>query len=61
MTIQQMLSELLSAFGFEQMSKDVLTEQDQHTLQKYARVVLRQVPEQDKRAVYSRFALLRLV
>ena len=60
-TIPQMLHEFLSALGFTAMAQDVLSETDQKRLCHYARVILRQLPESQKRAVYSRFAMLRLV
>jgi hypothetical protein len=58
MTIQAMLSEMLSAQGFGAMARDVQTETEAPRLQRYARVVA--TPEQ-RRQIAPRFALLRLV
>jgi hypothetical protein len=60
-TVQQMLGEFLGAMGFEAMAHDVQSETDRARLQRYARVVLKQLPADRKRAVHSRFALLGLV
>jgi trans-aconitate methyltransferase len=59
--MNQMLSEWLKALGFDAMARDVLTEQDQTVLQRYARIIIKQVPQDQKQSVYTRFALLRLV
>jgi len=59
--VTQMLQEFLSALGFDAMARDVATETDWTRLQQYARVVLKQSPEAERRAIHSRFALLRLV
>ena len=61
MSVQEMLREFLATLGFEAMARDVQTEQDQKRLRHYAAVVLRALPEDRKSAVYSRFAMLRLV
>lgn len=60
-TIQNMLSEFLGALGFAQMAEDVKSEQDRARLSHYARIVLRQLPEDRKRAVATRFYQLRLI
>ena len=59
--IAKMLQEFLSALGFDAMARDVATETDFSRLQQYARVVLKQSMEAERRAIHSRFAVLRLV
>jgi hypothetical protein len=58
---QQMLQEFLVGLGFTAMARDVATECDLRRLQHYARVILRALPIAQRQAVYSRFAMLRLV
>jgi hypothetical protein len=61
MTIQAMLSEMLSAQGFGAMARDVQTETEAPRLQRYARVVLKNATPEQRRQIAPRFALLRLV
>lgn len=60
-SVQQMLNTFLVPMGFEAMAADVLTETDPDKLRKYARVILRQLPEDKKMKVFTRFAMLKLV
>ena len=60
-TIATALSELLAALGFDAMARDCATETDHARLCRYAKVVLKQSPETQRRVLYSRFAMLRLV
>ena len=60
-TIQQAMSELLSALGFTAMAGDVVDEHDHERLQHYARVILKNTPIAQREEIRARFALLRLV
>lgn len=55
-TIQDALSELLKAERFHVMSAEVLTEYDPARLRRYAQVVLKSAPAEQKRRIA---ALLR--
>lgn len=61
MNVQQALSELLSALGFRKMAEDVLDEREESRLRRYAAVVLKNSPQEHRRGLYSRFAMLGLV
>jgi hypothetical protein len=52
-TINDALSALLLALGFQAMAQQVKTERDTERLSKYARVIVRNMPA-DKRAQTSR-------
>jgi hypothetical protein len=52
-TINDALSALLLALGFQTMAQQVKTERDTERLSKYARVIVRNMPA-DKRAQTSR-------
>lgn len=60
-SVQDALSALLDSLGFSAMARDVLVESDRTTLARYARIVLRNSPEDKRRALHSRFVALRLV
>ena len=59
--VRPMLVEFLSRLGFETMAREASTETEWDRLQRYARVILHSLPQDKKRDVYSRFALLKLV
>lgn len=61
-SVQAMLSEFLDGAGFARMAREVQTETDPARLRLYARLVLKNcVPADQRLAVHSRFAMLRLV
>ena len=60
-TVQDMLQEFLAGLGFDAMARDVIAEKDPARLRHYARIILRQIPDDRKRAVYAHFATLKLV
>lgn len=59
--VAQMLQEFLASLGFDAMARDVAGETDWSRLQRYARIVLKQSPQEQQVAIKSRFAALRLV
>jgi len=59
-TIQQAMSDLLSAMKFEQMAKDVLGETEKDRLCRYARVIVKSARPAEKMALASKFRLLNL-
>lgn len=60
-TIQDALSQLLAALGFDAMAREVKTETDKTTLGKYARIIIRTSPQDKKMALTSRFKALNLI
>ena len=60
-TTQDALSALLKALGFGQMSKDVCTEQNHETLGRYARIIIKNSPQEKRAELVSHFRHLRLV
>jgi len=57
--IQDALSELLAALGFERMATDVKTEDDLARLRTYARIIVKNSPPTAQREIANRFRLLR--
>lgn len=60
-TIQTVLSELLAALGFTQMSIDVLKETDAAMLSRYAKCVVKNSPEATRQNIANKFRLLGLL
>lgn len=60
-TIQSVLSELLAALGFTQMSLDVLKETDPAMLSRYAKCVVKNSPEATRQTIANKFRLLGLI
>ena len=58
-TIQDAMSELLGAMGFERMAQDVRTESDLDTLRKYARLIVNKSPESMRLTLANKFRMLR--
>lgn len=48
-TIQDAMSELLSALGFDAMAREVKTEQELDRLRTYARIIVKNTGDADKR------------
>lgn len=59
--IAHMLAVMLGALGFDAMARDAETETDRARLKLYARVALKNAPQDSKIAIKSRFALLGLI
>lgn len=57
--IQDALSELLAALGFEAMAREVKTEEDLERLRRYARIIVKQSPENVRHQLVLRFRMLR--
>lgn len=57
--IQDAMSALLSALGFDAMARDVKTEEDLERLRHYARIIVKQSPELQRPAVANLFRLYR--
>lgn len=60
MTIQNAMSELLSAQGFTTMARDVLNETDKSRLAKYAKVVIKNAPREMQATLANKFRLVGL-
>lgn len=58
-TIQDAMSELLDAMGFETMAHEVKTEQDLERLRRYARIIVKQSPPAMQIQIANRFRLHR--
>jgi hypothetical protein len=58
---QLALSELLDALGFAAMARDVKTEDDPKRLSHYARIILKQAPQDKKLGLKRMFLTLRLI
>ena len=59
--IRPAMAELLSALGFEQMAIDVKTETDKDRLRKYAWIIMRNAPEEKRRALATAFNSLNII
>lgn len=60
-TIQDALSALLLALGFEAMAKGVLTETDRDRMMRYARVVLKNAPADARAEITPRLRIAGLL
>ncbi len=60
-TINDCLSELLSALGFDCMAADVKGETDKRRLGRYARIIVKQSSEPYKTQLFYRFKSLNLI
>jgi hypothetical protein len=58
-TINDALGALLASEGFAQMAADVLTETDIDRLRKYARVIVKNAPEDRRATLANHFRTLR--
>ena len=58
-TIQDAMSELLGSLGFDAMARDVRTEQDVERLRQYARIIVKQSPQEHKMRLANLFRLHR--
>jgi len=58
-TIQDAMSELLAALGFDAMAREVKAEQDVERLRQYARIIVKQSKPEFKMALANRFRLHR--
>lgn len=58
-TIQDAMSELLGAMGFEAMAREVKTEQELDRLRKYAAIIVKQSPANVRMEIANRFRLHR--
>lgn len=56
-TVNKMLSELLEAYGFIQMSRDVMVETDKNRLARYARVVSKAENRENRMAYGAKLQL----
>jgi len=59
-TVQDAMSELLLALGFDAMAREVKTETEHDRLCRYARIIVKQSPESKRLELANRFRLLRL-
>lgn len=59
--VRPALRAMLETLGFTAMARDVATETDWARLQRYARIILKQWPQEQRQAIRARFAVLRLV
>lgn len=57
-TTQEAFAELLSAEGFSRMAQDVRNEKRPHYLERYARIIAKNAPDDMRDAVESRLARL---
>ncbi len=60
-TIQDAMSALLLALGFDAMAEGVKTEQDTERLTKYAKVILKQSPASMRDSLFTQFRAAGLV
>jgi len=60
-TIQDALSELLASEGFERMAKDVKIESDKGRLATYARIIIKNAPENMKYQLKLNFQKINLI
>lgn len=60
-TIQEAMSELLAALGFEAMAADVKGEFDNSRLGRYARVIVKNSPRDKQLGLTNHFRMLRLL
>jgi len=57
--IQDALSELLAALGFDAMAREVKTEEDLQRLRYYARIIVKQSPEYRRSQLANLFRLYK--
>ena len=57
--IQDAMSELLGAIGFEAMAREVKTEEELSRLQQYARIIVKNAPVENKMKLANLFRLHR--
>jgi hypothetical protein len=60
-TMQDAMSALLLALGFETMASEVKTETDRERLSRYARVIVKQSPADKKLALANNFRMAGLL
>lgn len=60
-TIQDAMSELLAALGFETMAREVKTEQDLGRLRQYARIIVKQSKPEFRLQLANMFRMHRPV
>jgi hypothetical protein len=58
-TIQDAMSEMLNALGFERMAQEVRTEDDLSRLRQYARIIVKQSPSTTRDKVANLFRMYR--
>jgi len=59
MRIQDAMSELLAALGFEAMAREVKSEEELDRLRQYARIIVKQSPANLKMQLANQFRLHR--
>ena len=57
--IQDAMSELLDAMGFERMAQEVKAEEELDRLRQYARIIVKQSPESKRSQVANLFRLYK--